>query len=1093
MKPVSTLIIILLLVVSPAAVNAQGIYKFWGVTKDGGDDNAGDMFSTTATCNNIQEKHQFNISNPGSNPQLTNLVAYNGKFYGMTQQGGSNNSGVIFEWDPATNIYTKKFAFNNSIGSGPLGSLVFHGGKFYGMTENGGGQAQGTIFEWDPTSNIYTKKIDFTDNAVDGYNGYRPAGNLAMSGGKFYGMTAYGGANDKGVIFEWDPVANTFTKKIDFTGVNGSRPFGNLVLNGGVFYGMTTLGGNNDKGVIFKWDPVANTYTKKIDFDGSNGSSPYGNLTLEDGIFIAMAQRGGINDDGVIFEWDPSSNAYTKKYDFDDTNGYWPSGDLTLKNGKYYGMTFRGGIADAGVIFEWDPVMSLFTKMNDLNTANGKYPQGSLALFNGKFYGMTNQGGGYGKGVIFEWDQSSNVYGKKVDLNDVGKGINPTGSLKPATGKLYGMTNLGGSNNMGVIFEWDQSANTYTKKIDLSAVNGSKPTGSLTLNAGKWYGMTQHGGTNDMGVIFEWDPVGNTYIKKIDLSSSTGGSPQGSLVLNGVKFYGMTNTGGSSGGGVIFEWDPATNTYTDKINLTAANGNNPNGDLAAYNGKLYGMTSKGGSNSGGVIFEWNPATNVYVKKSDLTTANGKSPYGSLTLFNGKFYGMTSSGGSNNKGVIFEWDPATNVYIKKIDFFNTDTYSPLGNLTLNGGKFYGMTRYGGNNNGGVIFEWDPVSNIYTKKSDLAVYSGGALPGIITDISLAPAPVAKGSPGSCTSFASVTIDNTNNNVWVPIIDDQGDAVAEIKANGNNLGIISSSMYINSGTVREDGSKRLYLDRNLTLRPQVQPTSAVDIRLYIKNAEYLSLKNAVNSIGQPSGISTINDVGIYKNNDVCSPAVGFIANPIVTNPASWENDYVLSGSIGSLASFYFANITQGGPLPVASLEFNGRLVNDNGEINWKTTDEFNTHSFDLERSTDGRNFKAITTVAAINQTGIHKYNYTDKNIISLGVPVVYYRLKQIDLDNRFTYSGIVELNIKNSNLVMLYPNPVADKANLTINVTKSQQVQGRIIDNAGRVVKQLPLNLQAGSTSLSIDVSSLSGGIYYLELKGDEINEHKQFIKQ
>jgi uncharacterized repeat protein (TIGR03803 family) len=436
--------------------------------------------------------------------------------------------------------------------------------------------------------------------------------------------------------------------------------------------------------------------------------------------------------------------------------------------------------------------------------------------------------------------------------------------------------------------------------------------------------------------------------------------------------------------------------------------------------KFYGLTNKGVSNNVGVIFEWDPATNVYNKKIDLSLAIGKLPNGSLSLYSQKLYGMTASGGANNKGVIFEWDPATNVYTKKLDFANTDTYNPQGSLTLNAGKFYGMTRDGGSNNAGVIFEWDPVNNVYNKKRDLNASSGGTLPGGNTDISLAPAPVAKGIPGSCVSFPVVTIDNTNNNEWVPITDDLGNAVAEIKANGNNLGMVSSSMFIQNGSVREDGNNRLYLDRNITITPEypVAPGSSVEIRLYIRNAEYQALKNAVNSNGQPSGIGSINDIGVYKNNDACSNMVGLVANPVSTTAVVWESDYVFTSTISSFSTFYFANSAQGGPLPLSSLEFRGRLVNNNGEITWRTTDEFNIRSFDLERSTDGRNYKTITKVTAANQHGIHLYNYSDKNIISLGVPVVYYRLRQTDMDSRFIYTGIVALNIKGSNIVMLYP---------------------------------------------------------------------------
>ena len=48
-------------------------------------------------------------------------------------------------------------------------------------------------------------------------------------------------------------------------------------------------------------------------------------------------------------------------------------------------------------------------------------------------------------------------------------------------------------------------------------------------------------------------------------------------------------------------------------------------------------------------------------------------------------------------------------------------------------------------------------------------------------------------------------------------------------------------------------------------------------------------------------------------------------------------------------------------------------------------------------------------------------------------------------------------------------------------------------GRVVKQQQLNLTAGSTSLSIDVSILAKGMYYMELRGETMNERKGFVKQ
>jgi hypothetical protein len=136
-----------------------------------------------------------------------------------------------------------------------------------------------------------------------------------------------------------------------------------------------------------------------------------------------------------------------------------------------------------------------------------------------------------------------------------------------------------------------------------------------------------------------------------------------------------------------------------------------------------------------------------------------------------------------------------------------------------------------------------------------------------------------------------------------------------------------------------------------------------------------------------------------------------------------------------------------------------------------------------------KVITNINNINAGN----EYAFSSAIRADGKIIY-RLKQKDIDGRFTYSKIVALSIDNkNNSVLFYPNPVIHEANLTITINRPEQVRARIIDNAGRVVKQQQWNLSAGSTSLSVDVKGLAHGLYYLELKGKTINEPKQFIKQ
>ena len=316
---------------------------------------------------------------------------------------------------------------------------------------------------------------------------------------QLYGLTAAGGANGYGVVFQWNPVTNSYSKKIDFIGSNGREPKGSLTESNGKLYGTTNYGGTNGTGifpyygygVIFEWDPATNIYTKKIDFDESIGFNPTESLCLKDGKFYGTTTRGGgASSAGTIFEWDPLTNIYIKKIDFDNATGGSPNSQLTLYSGKFYGLTGYGGINSGGVIFEWDPVTNIYTKKIDFETSNGtggiissngSLPVGSLVLKGDKFYGMTVDGGGYPNknyGVIYEWDPITNIYTKKIDFNSL-DGANPKGSLVYSGSKFYGTTSLGGTSNQGVIFEWDPITNVYKKKSDFDIVNGASGIGNL--------------------------------------------------------------------------------------------------------------------------------------------------------------------------------------------------------------------------------------------------------------------------------------------------------------------------------------------------------------------------------------------------------------------------------------------------------------------------------------------------------------------------------------------------------------------------------------------------------------------------------------
>lgn len=290
----------------------------------------GTIFKTDGSGNNATLQYDFE-NTTGGLPQGSFIQATDGKLYGLTTIGALSY-GVLFQVDPVTNTYTKKINFNDTNGDTPKGSLMqATDGKLYGMTFYGGNSALGVIFQYNPVTNVLTKKVDFNNT-----NGSHPAGELIQAtDGKLYGMTKDGGINGKGVLFQYDPITNIYVKKIDFaTSATGSNPLGSLKqASDGKMYGMTFAGGANNFGVIFQYDPVTNTLTKKFDFPTSVEGSPIGSLSLAaNGKLYGMTQNN-------LFQYDFINNIYTQKVYFDASYGNCRGNLIQATDGNLYGMT----------------------------------------------------------------------------------------------------------------------------------------------------------------------------------------------------------------------------------------------------------------------------------------------------------------------------------------------------------------------------------------------------------------------------------------------------------------------------------------------------------------------------------------------------------------------------------------------------------------------------------------------------------------------------------------------------------------------------------------------------------------------------------
>lgn len=707
MKKIITHLVLSILCISMCYAQTT---QLWGTYSGGGDDGKGAIIKMNPDGTSPVEAFGFPSNLAGFDAGFGTLVSYNGKMYGMTGLGGrfQDVGGVIFEYDPATGISTKKIDFVQATGFLPYSSFTLVGSKFYGCTVSGGASGLGVIFEYDPTTNVYTKRIDFTSTL-----GANPYCVLQLYNGKLYGTTTRGGANNQGTIFEYDYVANTIVKKFDFaSATTGYESFGGLTLLNGKFYGGTRRFGGTFNGVLFEWDPTTNVYTVKYSMPGaaSIGSDFNGRLAVYNNKLYGNTRADAANFGGAIFEWDPSSNIVTNKINFASATGSAGNyGEMILYNNKFYSTTTFGGTNSKGVVYEWDPATNIYTNKFNFTAVTGSLCYGGFGLLNNKMYGMTADDGVALRGALIEFDPATSAVNNIGNLNK-SLGGNPFGRLLVHNGKGYGTTLIGGpglTNNSGVLFEVDlttlQQTTLYTFNV---TANGLRPSTTLSVYNNKLYGGTTQGGSNGVGVLFEWDIATATYTKKIDLASaSTGTNITEFLVVNNL-LYGTTTGGGSGSGGTIFTYDPATNIFSVKYNNSTPALQSP---LTEYNGLLYGFSTAS-------IYSFNTTTNTFSNRQSFSSVGLSIPNGLLVVANNLLYFTTFTSGVGT-GAIGEFNSITNAITVRHSFLSgtNDSKNPRGVLKLYNGLLYGLTNTGAANTRGSVFTFNPstfaVNHIY----------------------------------------------------------------------------------------------------------------------------------------------------------------------------------------------------------------------------------------------------------------------------------------------------------------------------------------------------------------------------------------------
>jgi hypothetical protein len=199
------------------------------------------------------------------------------------------------------------------------------------------------------------------------------------------------------------------------------------------------------------------------------------------------------------------------------------------------------------------------------------------------------------------------------------------------------------------------------------------------------------------------------------------------------------------------------------------------------------------------------------------------------------------------------------------------------------------------------------------------------------------------------------------------------------------------------------------------------------------------------------------------------------------------ITSNSFTSFSDFAIGNLIQG-PLPVQLISFTAVKRNNHIFLQWTTANEINNSHFEVQRSADGITYMVIGRVnASLSPVDPKHYSFADQHPLKGNN---YYRLRQVDMDNRFEYTPVRKLRFDDRlSLLTVYPNPVRDELLIDFS-TSEKSIVLHLFDAAGKLLLTRRVNYEL---LIRFPVQALAAGIYYLRVTDGATTAQAVFLKQ
>jgi len=248
---------------------------------------------------------------------------------------------------------------------------------------------------------------------------------------------------------------------------------------------------------------------------------------------------------------------------------------------------------------------------------------------------------------------------------------------------------------------------------------------------------------------------------------------------------------------------------------------------------------------------------------------------------------------------------------------------------------------------------------------------------------------------------------------------------------------------------------------------------------------------------GVSAAFQIGFFTGNcgsltpvSCYADSAGTLQATTNSFPAGTKITVAIDGMIGSNCSYTISAINAI-TLPVSLKYFTGWMNPNKNILRWTTMSEANNLYFDIEKSVDGFNFTKIgTTLGRNHSNAATDYGFEDGSLM----PKQFYRLKIIGADGNYMYSNTVQLrrqNLKTESV--FFDNHLPDKLIVKVNSPSEKKANIQIIDVLGRQREIKNTAFDKGENLYTIDIHSLSRGLYYLIFTDNNTRTQYSFVRQ